>query len=161
MTTLIESYPKDWTKIAARIRERAGNRCERCGVAPGEPYTRFSGRVVSETEFERLGKVATEKRRQRNTERRDAITRARKRFLSPVISESQMAGDYENGYFAEGGFYPIEKDSASLMIETSNNNRALHFEVDHIDGDKSNNDDSNLQFLCKRCHMDKHRNDPE
>jgi hypothetical protein len=25
-------YPSDWRAIGARIRERAGNRCERCGV---------------------------------------------------------------------------------------------------------------------------------
>lgn len=26
-------YPKDWPAISRRIRERAGNRCEECGVA--------------------------------------------------------------------------------------------------------------------------------
>jgi len=41
-------YPKDWKKIVARIRDRAGNRCQRCGVGRGERYTRFSGKVVSE-----------------------------------------------------------------------------------------------------------------
>lgn len=25
-------YPKDWPAISARIRERAGNRCEECGI---------------------------------------------------------------------------------------------------------------------------------
>ncbi len=25
-------YPKDWSAISARIRQRAGNRCEECGV---------------------------------------------------------------------------------------------------------------------------------
>lgn len=29
-------YPKDWPKISAAIRERAGNRCEFCGVPNGE-----------------------------------------------------------------------------------------------------------------------------
>jgi 5-methylcytosine-specific restriction endonuclease McrA len=28
-------YPKDWHQIAARIRERAGDRCEQCGVQNG------------------------------------------------------------------------------------------------------------------------------
>lgn len=28
-------YPKDWKAISARIRARAGNRCETCGVANG------------------------------------------------------------------------------------------------------------------------------
>jgi len=29
-------YPKDWKAISAAIRERAGNRCEACGVPNGE-----------------------------------------------------------------------------------------------------------------------------
>ena len=29
-------YPKDWPAISNRIRERAGNRCEFCGVLNGE-----------------------------------------------------------------------------------------------------------------------------
>lgn len=29
-------YPKDWTRISAEIRDRAGSRCEFCGVANGE-----------------------------------------------------------------------------------------------------------------------------
>lgn len=28
-------YPKDWPQIVARIRERAGNKCEQCGVPNG------------------------------------------------------------------------------------------------------------------------------
>jgi hypothetical protein len=48
-------YPKDWKKIAARIRDRSGDRRERCGVGRGELYTRFIGKVVSEKEFNRLG----------------------------------------------------------------------------------------------------------
>lgn len=44
----------------------------------------------------------------------------------------------------------------SELTRTSNNNRALRFEVHHIDGDKSNNNDDNLEYLCKRCHMFKH-----
>lgn len=28
-------YPKDWARISAEVRARAGNRCERCGVANG------------------------------------------------------------------------------------------------------------------------------
>ena len=30
-----ERYPPDWKAISARIRERAGNRCEQCGVENG------------------------------------------------------------------------------------------------------------------------------
>lgn len=150
----MNAYPKNWSKISARVRTRADNRCQRCGVGPGELYTRFSGEIVSEKEFERLGKAATRSRRERNEQREEA----KKRFLSPLISEAEMSGDYDTGYFADGGFYPIEGDPrASLIDSESNNNCALRFEVHHIDGDKSNNEDSNLEFLCKRCHMHKHR----
>jgi len=31
-----DRYPKDWPAISLRIRERAGNRCEKCGVPNGE-----------------------------------------------------------------------------------------------------------------------------
>jgi hypothetical protein len=106
------------------------------------------------------GKAATRARRQEAKKRKEAIDQARARFLSPLISEAEMAGDYDRGYFAEGGFYPIDNDpKPSELPRTSNNNRALHFEVHHIDGDKSNNKDDNLEYLCKRCHMFKNEDD--
>ena len=157
---MVNSYPKNWKKIAARIGERAGWRCQRCQVGYSELYTRFSGRVVSEKEFKRLGKVATRVRRQQAKERRKAIAQAKARFLSPLISEAEMAKDYDLGYFAEGDFYPFDNDpKPSELPRASNNNLALHFEVHHIDGDKSNNKDDNLEYLCKRCHMFKHEDE--
>src|SRR5260370_14443584 len=153
----MNEYSKDWHKVAARIRDLAGNRCQRCGVRRGELYTRFSGKEVSEKEFNRLGKAATRLRRQRDKERQEAVARRRARFLSPFISEAEMSGDYDEWYFAEGGVYRIDNEPMpSELPRESNNNRASHFEVHHIDGDKSNNDDSNLECLCKRCHMFKH-----
>ncbi|MDX6501367.1 MAG: hypothetical protein QOG23_4627 [Blastocatellia bacterium] len=150
----MNEYPKDWSKIAARVRGLAGNRCQRCSVGPGELYTRFSGKVVSEREFARLGKAATQSRLERDKEHRSALARRKERFLSPYISEAEMSGDYDEGYFAEGRFYAFDNDpKPSEMPRLSNNNRAYHFEVHHIDGDKSNNQDSNLECLCKRCHM--------
>jgi hypothetical protein len=156
--TLLNTYPRDWQKIVARVRNRAGNRCERCGVSPGEPYNRRSGRVVSKKEFERLGKEATRARLQRLKDYEEALRRAKERFLSPLITEAETSGDYDRGYFAEGGYYPFDDEPLpSQIISRSNNNRADRFEVHHIDEDKSNNKDSNLEFLCKRCHMFKHR----
>ena len=38
-------YPKDWRAISARIRERAGNKCEGCGVANGSTVER-NGKLV-------------------------------------------------------------------------------------------------------------------
>ncbi len=38
-------YPKDWKAISLRIRERAGWRCELCGIAQGAP-TKSGGPVV-------------------------------------------------------------------------------------------------------------------
>lgn len=88
----------------------------------------------------------------------EAIRLAKERFLAPEITEAETSGDYDQGYFAEGGYYPFDDEPlASQMISDSNNNRADHFEVHHIDEDKSNNNDSNLEFLCKRCHMFKHK----
>jgi hypothetical protein len=151
------TYPRDWRKIVVRIRDRAGNRCERCGVGPGEPYTRMSGGVVSKKEFERLGKEATRARLKRLQEHEEALSRAKERFLSPLITEAETSGDYDLGYFADGGYYPFDREPlARQIIFESNNNRAKRFEVHHIDEDKSNNDDSNLEYLCKRCHIFKH-----
>jgi len=157
---LTNKYPKDWKKIAARARERAGGLCQRCGVGYGELYSRFSGRVISEKEFKRLGNAATRARRKEAKKRKEAIAQARARFLSPLISEAEMAGDYDRGYFVEGAFYPFDHHlKPSELPRTSNNNLALHFEVHHIDGDKSNNKDDNLEYLCKRCHMFKHEDE--
>lgn len=36
-------YPKDWPRISLRIRERAGQRCEFCGVANGALGGRLKG----------------------------------------------------------------------------------------------------------------------
>lgn len=138
----------------------ASNRCQRCGVEPGELYTRFSGKVVSEKEFNRLGKAATRSRRERDKEREEFIARSRAKFLSSEISESEMSGDYDEGYFAEGDFYPFDNEPMhSDLPKITNNNRATHFEVHHLDGDKSNNEDANLEYLCKRCHTFKHKED--
>jgi hypothetical protein len=146
-------YPKDWSRIATRIGERAGHRCERCHVAEGEIYNRYSGRVVSQKEFERLGRAATRARKQRLERHEEALRQAKERFLSPYISEAQMSGDFDNGYFAEGGYYPFDnKPSTNEVARDSNNNIASRFEVHHIDGDTQNNQDSNLEYLCKRCH---------
>jgi HNH endonuclease len=151
-------YTKEWPNIRARIQQRADDRCERCGVGRGETYNRRSGRVVSEKEFIQLGKQATRTRKQRLKGHEKNARRAKERFLSPFISEAAMAGDYENGYFAEGGYYPIDNEpAASELIFDRNNNVADRFEVHHVDHDKTNNVDSNLEYLCKRCHMFKHK----
>jgi hypothetical protein len=157
-TQVSNTYPKEWRKIVTRIRDRAGNHCERCGVGPGQRYNRRSGRVVSKKEFERLGKESTRARLQRFKAQEEALRRAKERFLSPLITEAEMSGDYDRGYFADGGYYPIENEPArSQLMTDSNNNRAYHFEVHHIDENTSNNVDSNLEYLCKRCHMFKHK----
>lgn len=41
-----DRYPKDWWAISARIRERAGQRCEQCGVGNGMYVRRANGRFV-------------------------------------------------------------------------------------------------------------------
>jgi len=35
-------YPADWHEISLRIRERAGNKCERCGLVNGWIIVRYS-----------------------------------------------------------------------------------------------------------------------
>ena len=39
-------YPKDWKDISRSIRERAGNRCEQCEAANGEPHPITGSKVV-------------------------------------------------------------------------------------------------------------------
>jgi len=39
-------YPANWREIRARILARAGNRCEKCGAANGEPNPITGSRVV-------------------------------------------------------------------------------------------------------------------
>lgn len=38
-------YPKNWREISARIRERAGDKCEQCGVPNGATVER-NGKLV-------------------------------------------------------------------------------------------------------------------
>ena len=51
-------YPKDWPAISLRIRQRAGNKCEWCGVANGT----LGGRLVDGTwcEARPLGEKLTQ-----------------------------------------------------------------------------------------------------
>jgi hypothetical protein len=39
-------YPADWRHISARIRERAGNKCEWCEASNGEPHPVTGSKVV-------------------------------------------------------------------------------------------------------------------
>lgn len=39
-------YPRDWKEISLRVRDRAGNRCEQCGVGNGACIERRGGRLV-------------------------------------------------------------------------------------------------------------------
>ncbi len=39
-------YPSDWKAISRRIRERAGDKCEACGVENGLPHPLTGSRVV-------------------------------------------------------------------------------------------------------------------
>jgi 5-methylcytosine-specific restriction endonuclease McrA len=38
-----DRYPADWPSISARIRERAGGKCEKCGAPNGESICRGEG----------------------------------------------------------------------------------------------------------------------
>ena len=40
-------YPKDWKSISRRIRERAGNKCENCGVKNGAFRNNTTGEVTT------------------------------------------------------------------------------------------------------------------
>lgn len=42
----VERYPKDWKRIRDEILERAGHRCEECGVANGSMRQNASGKMV-------------------------------------------------------------------------------------------------------------------
>jgi hypothetical protein len=41
-------YPKDWKAISARIRERAGNKCEQCGVENGVYRNTATGETTTD-----------------------------------------------------------------------------------------------------------------
>jgi hypothetical protein len=40
-------YPKDWPAISKRIRERAGNKCEKCGVPNGVYRNKTTGETTT------------------------------------------------------------------------------------------------------------------
>lgn len=130
-------YPKDWAKISARIRERAGHRCEECDAKDGELLDCNTGDVVSEGKYAKR-KTAAERKYYENR---------------PKINlESLMSGDYDNGYYAEGEFYPMNEDSPKIDCGVAR----IYLEVHHKDKNPSNNADANLVCLCLRCHNEKH-----
>jgi hypothetical protein len=42
----LKRYPKNWPEIRARIKARAGNKCEICGAENGQPNPATGARVV-------------------------------------------------------------------------------------------------------------------
>lgn len=48
--------------------------------------------------------------------------------------------------------YEARKHKKDYCKECGSNN---NLEIDHIDGNRSNNKPSNLQTLCKKCHINK------
>ena len=145
MPKLIEkTYPKDWAKISARIRKRANHRCEECGLADGVPINYGTQRVISE---------ATYKKRMRAAEKA-----AEKNSPCPkkLNLEAWFAGDYDDGYWAEGDFYPFETAPTPSRVNVDAGVTRVVLQVHHKDRNPSNNRDSNLVCLCLRCHRAKH-----
>ena len=56
-----------------------------------------------------------------------------------------------NGYMRKYLVENTEYKCSSCGI-TEYNNKPITLQVDHIDGDRTNNEFSNLRFLCPNCH---------
>jgi 5-methylcytosine-specific restriction endonuclease McrA len=132
-----KTYPKDWGKISARIRERAKHSCEECGLPHGAPINYETQNVISETTYARRVMAAERK----------YFAGAKERNL-----EAWCAGDYDDGYWAEGDFYPFETRFPKIDSGVTQ----VVLQVHHKDRNPSNNRDSNLICLCLRCHKAKH-----
>ena len=137
-----KTYPKDWPKISARIRERANHRCEECGLPEGALINYRTQKIISETTFKRRMRAA-----EKDLPRRK------------MNLESWFAGDYDDGYWAEGDFYPFETAQPKIHVYAGVSIVAL--QVHHKDHNPSNNRDSNLICLCLRCHRAKHGRAPK
>src|SRR6266404_7024006 len=91
-----KTYPKDWNKISARIRSRANHRCEECGLADGALINYRTQRVISEATYNKRMRAA-EKAAEKNSPPPKKLN-----------LEAWFGGDYDDGYWAEGDFYPFE-----------------------------------------------------
>lgn len=96
-----ELYPDNWLDLRRQVQERAGNKCEVCGVSNYE-----------------LG------------------ARDRKGEWHDQSSIDHMNSDCGYSLFGE---YP---KIIRIVCTTA-----------HLDHDPSNNDLTNLKFLCQRCHL--------
>ena len=115
-------YPEDWPQIRERIKTRAGNRCERCGIhnhAVGYrdqdgKFNPFSGTMMMDD----LGN---------GVDPQTGITTEYKvaRELASRLTEDSW------------------HDEKYIIIVCT---------VAHLDHDPRNCSDDNLQFLCQRCH---------
>lgn len=47
-------YPKNWKEIRARILQRAGNKCERCGIKNGAILEKYSRRRICSVEWDMI-----------------------------------------------------------------------------------------------------------
>jgi len=50
----------------------------------------------------------------------------------------------------------LKRDNFKCLLCGSTANECIRLEVDHVDDDATNNDESNLQTLCDRCNSGKH-----
>lgn len=110
----VARYPADWPQIRERIRRRAGDKCEECGVKNHE----LGGRLRDGTWYAAL----------------------------------PLGDDGEALQWPEPGSY------ANCMSMVSGQTEALRIikivcTCAHLDHTPENCADSNLKFLCQRCHL--------
>ena len=140
----VKAYPKNWPQISARIRKRANHQCEECGLAGGTPINYRTQRVISEASYNkkiRAAEKAAEKKSPRPKE---------------LNLEAWFAGDYDDGYWAEGDFYAFETGPIPSRANVDAGVTRVVLHVHHKDRNPSNNRESNLVCLCLRCHRAKH-----
>jgi hypothetical protein len=122
-------YPKDWKQIRARILERAGHKCERCGVPDHAVGYRNESGGFHALRGEDWDEGA-------DCRRDDNAGKGRNYADDGVIdfAEAKEIADWWRGETGEPYF---------VIVLT----------VAHLDHDPANNVDANLSALCQQCHL--------
>ncbi len=129
-------YSADWNAIAAAVKAHHGNRCERCGHPNEKPWKgrHFPIRALP---------LDHESMQLPEAERADLGYCGQCRTVYDITIVDVDAPCY----------YGEPAPCDDRCTHRTNDKKQRVLTVDHLDGDKANNDGWNLAALCQSCHL--------
>jgi len=126
----MSKYPAEWPEIRERIRKRAGDRCEMCGV-----HNHAVGYREADGSFcQNRGNITCDASGWGEDEYGNRLT----------YSQAREFTDHYNDCLVEGHKRLTDDDGNHWIV--------IVLTLAHLNHDTADNSDENLKMLCQRCH---------